>query len=201
MSNAVSKQRLGVFALVATALLVGLATFSSLAQAACNYPNAEQVFAPENDQGYYELAPEGGFESGASGWTLLNGASLVTDNGYRPHAGVQEETAVRLPFGAVATSPPVCVDASTPNFKVMLRNIGDPRARLRVIVSYERRALTRARVTDIKSDPEDGWVTSPSLKLETEHEEERVARITFVGKDPKSVYLVDDLYVDPFARR
>lgn len=200
MSNAVSKHRLGVFALVATALLVGLAAFSSLAQAACNYPDAEQVFSSWDDDGYYQLAPEGGFESGASGWTLFNGATLVTDEGNRPHDGAQEGTAVRLPFGATATSPPFCVDESTPNFRVMIRNVGDRGAKLRVLVTYER-LLTKSRVTDIHSDPEDGWLPSPSLKLEADHEEERIARITFIGKDPRGVYLVDDLYVDPFARR
>jgi hypothetical protein len=201
MSNAVSKHRLGVFTLVATALLVGLAAFSSLAQAACNYPDAEQVFAPWNDQGYYQLAPEGSFEAGASGWTLLNGAALVTDDGARPHEGTQEETAVRLPYGASATSPPVCVDDTTPNFRVLMRNVGDKGAKLRVIVSYERLSPSKAKTTDVHSDIEDGWMPSPSLKLETDHEEERVARITLVGKDSKGVYLVDDLYVDPFARR
>jgi hypothetical protein len=200
MSNAVSKHRLGVFALVATALLVGLATFSSLAQAACDYPDAEQVFAPWNDQGYYQLAPEGSFEAGASGWTLRNGAALVTDEGTRPHEGAQEATAVELPYGASATSPPVCVDESTPSFRVLVDNVGEEGDRLRVVVSYERQPLLKGRVSDVQSDPEAGWVPSQSLKLGTEHEGERVARITLVGKDPGGVYRVDDLYVDPFAR-
>jgi hypothetical protein len=202
MSNAVSKHRLGVFALVAAALLIGLATFSSLAQAACAYPDAEQVFAPWNDRGYYQLAPEGGLESGASGWTLQNGAALVADDGDRLHEGEQEETAVSLPFGATATSPPVCVDETTPNFRVMVRNVGDKGAKIRVTVAYEGTLkAVKARNSDVHADIEDGWLPSPSIKLETEHEQERVARITFTGKDPKTAYLVDDLYVDPFARR
>lgn len=199
MSSAVSKHRLGVFALAASAALIAVSAFCSFAQAACSYPDAAQVFAPWKDSGYYQLAPEGGFEAGASGWTLEDGASLVSDDGQRLHEGVQEETAVRLPFGASATSPPVCVDETTPNFRVMIRNLGKE-GKLRVTVTYEgTRKPTKARDSDIHSGQE-GWVPSPSLKLQTDKEEERVARITFRAKDPKGEYLVDDLYVDPFAR-
>ena len=35
----------------------------------CSYPAATQVFSQWKDQGYYELAPEGGFEGGGTGWT------------------------------------------------------------------------------------------------------------------------------------
>jgi len=34
----------------------------------------------------------------------------------------------------------------------------------------------------------------------TDGEAERVARITFTSSERKAEYLVDDLYVDPFAR-
>ena len=201
MSIAASKRRVGLLAATALATLLVLAAFSSFAQAGCNYPDAAQVFAPWKDKGYYQLAPEGGLEAGASGWSLQGGAQLVADNGERLHEGQQEETAVLLPFGASATSPPVCVDETTPNFRVMIRNLGDKGAKLRVTVTYEgTHKPVKSKNNDIHSDTPDSWMPSPPLKLDTDKEEERVARITFTGKDPKSEYLVDDLYVDPFAR-
>jgi hypothetical protein len=201
MSTADPKRRLGILASATVAVLFALTAFTSLADAACSYPDAEQVFAPYKDKGYYQLAPDGALGEGGTGWTLEGGAELVLEPGVRAHEGVQEETAVSLPFGAKATSPPFCVDETTPNFRFMMRNTGDKGGKIRVTVSYENtRKVVKAKNNDVHSDELEEWVPTPSLKLDTGDEDERVARITFTAKDPKSDYLVDDLYVDPFAR-
>jgi hypothetical protein len=200
MSTAFPKRRLTLLLLAAALATGSFGAFSASAQAACSYPDAEQVFAPWNDSGWYQLAPDGGLAEGGNGWTLEGGAELVADPGARNHEGEQEETALRLTYGASAVSPPVCVDPNTPSFRFMMRNIGDDGAKLRVTVVYENTVkVTKAKSTDIRSD-ENEWLPSPPLKLDTGDEPERVARITFSAKDQKSAYLVDDLYVDPFAR-
>jgi len=201
MSTAVPKHRLTLLLMAMVAAIFAFDAYASSAQAACSYPDAEQVFTPYKDDAYYQLAPDGGFASGGTGWTLEGGATLVVDSNARGHDGVQEETAVSLPFGASVTSPPVCVDETTPNFRFMMRNQGDKGGKIRVTVSYENtRKVVKAKNNDVHSDDVEEWVPTPSLKLETGDEEERVARITFTAKDPKSSYLVDDVYVDPFAR-
>ena len=201
MSTADPKRRLGILASATVAVLFVLTAFTSLANAACSYPDAEQVFTPYKDKGYYQLAPYGALGEGGTGWTLEGGAELVLEPGVRAHEGVQEETAVSLPFGARATSPPFCVDETTPNFRFMMRNTGDKGGKIRVTVSYENtHKVVKAKNNDVHSDELEEWVPTPSLKLDTGDEDERVARITFTAKDPKSEYLVDDLYVDPFAR-
>jgi hypothetical protein len=192
--------------LLSAGLLIGLfACFGGQAQARtiqpskCSYPAATQVFSPWKDQGYYELAPEGGLEGGGTGWTLTGGAQLVETNESHFLNGAEDHTALQLPYGATATSPPVCVDETTPNFRVMDENIGTRGAKLHVTVTYELANGTKAQQTD--APPADkGWEPTPPLQLQTDGEVERVARITFSDKDPKGEYLVDDLYVDPFAR-
>ncbi len=201
MSTADPKRRLGILALAIIAVLFVLTAFTSMANAACAYPDAEQVFAPYKDKGYYQLAPDGALGEGGTGWTLEGGAELVLEPGVRGHGGAQEETAVSLPFGGKATSPPFCVDETTPNFRFMMRNVGDKGGKIRVTISYENtHKVVKAKNNDVHSDELEEWVPTPSLKLDTGDEEERVARIAFTAKDPKSEYLVDDLYVDPFAR-
>jgi len=198
MSTVFPKHRLTLLAMATVLAVFGCAAHASAAKA-CSYPDATQVFAPSKDKGWYQLAPEGGLEGGATGWTFAGGATLVADPEARNHDGVQEETAVSLPYGASATSPPVCVDDTTPNFRVMLRNLGDQHAKLRVTVSYEvASAQAKGHATDVRA--EEDWVPSRSVKLKTQQDEERVARITFTAVDPDGQYLVDDLYVDPFAR-
>jgi hypothetical protein len=205
MSTAVPKHRLGVLALVATALAVGLTAFSSAAHAAtyqpsnCSYLNVAKVFSPWGDNNYYELAPDGGFEEGGVGWTLSGGAKLVQTNEDRFLHGAADHTAVLIPYGASATSPPICVDETTPSFRVMTRNIGEKGAKLRVTINYVIAGGTKVQQTD--APPADkGWAPTPPLQLQTDGEAERVARITFTSYERKAEYLVDDLYVDPFAR-
>jgi hypothetical protein len=186
-------------------LLIGLiAAFAGQAQAKtykpskCSYPAATQVFSEWDDQGYYELAPDGGLEGGGTGWTLSGGAVLVDANEEHFLNGAEDNTALSLPFGATATSPPVCVDETTPSFRVMTQNTGAKGSKLRVTVSYELSDRVKTRQTDLASAS--NWDPSPPLKLETEGEAERVARIVFTAKDPKGTYLLDDLFIDPFAR-
>jgi hypothetical protein len=181
----------------AAAALLGFFAFSSAAQA-CSYPDAEQVFAKWGDSGYYELAPDGGFEEGGNGWTFTGGAELVAGNETEFLNEAEDQSSLWLPYRGVATSPKVCVDESTPHFRLMTLNGGDDRAKLRVTVTYEG-ANARVRTTDIRADGE--WEPTDPLRLEADGLRERVARISFTPKDDDGDWLVDDLYIDPFSRR
>lgn len=200
MSTAFPKRRLSLFLMAAAVIAYGFAAYSANAQAACSYPDATQVFSTYKDNGWYQLAPDGGLAERGNGWTLQGGAELVADPSARNHEGVQEETALRLSPGSSATSPPVCVDPTTPSFRFMMRNIGEKDGKVRVTVAYENTVkVVKAINTDLHSDKNE-WLPSPPVKLDTGDEPERAARITFTAKDQKSTYLVDDLYIDPFAR-
>lgn len=205
--SAVSLQgfRVPRMVLALAGLAIGLMAFSSAAQAKtvqqsnCSYPNATTVFSQWQDQGHYELAPEGGLEGGGTGWALSGGAHLVAANEDHFLNGAEDHTALELPFGASATSPPVCVDETTPSFRLMTENLGAKGSKLHVTVTYELAKGPKAQQTDATSSAS-GWQPTAPLQLQTDGEAERVARITFTAKDPKTAFLVDDLYVDPFAR-
>jgi hypothetical protein len=61
----------------------------------------------------YTLAPDGGFENGAEGWSLSRGARVVSGNEpfYLSGAGSRS---LYLPAGSSATSPPMCVGLLLP---------------------------------------------------------------------------------------
>jgi hypothetical protein len=193
--------------LLAIVLLVGLiACLNGRAQAKtyqpskCSYPSVGKAFSAWGDQNYYELAPDGGFEGGGVGWTLSGGARLAQANEDRFLNGPEDNKAVLLPYGASATSPPICVDETTPSFRAMTKNIGEKGAKLHITINYIVAGGTKIMQTD--APPADkGWAATPPLQLQTEGEAERVARITFTSYERKAEYLVDDIYVDPFARR
>jgi hypothetical protein len=178
--------------------VIGLCAFASASQA-CSYPDAEQVFSQWGDSNYYELAPDGGLEEGGNGWTFLDGAGLVGGNETEYLNGAADETSLSLPYGGVAISPRVCVDESTPVFRLMALNAGDDGAKLRVTVTYEAGRETTVRAADLRADGE--WEPTDPLRLNGGGNRERVARISFTPKDDSGEWLIDDLYIDPFARR
>jgi hypothetical protein len=186
-----------------TALAIGLFASASAAQAACNYPNAEQVFSEYGDHAYYELAPDGGLEGGGSGWEFTGGAELVTGDETRTPNDSADQVELSIPYGATATSPKVCVDETTPHFRMMTINSGKQDTKLKVKVSYEylkdRDLRTETRNYEIRAAG--FWAPSQEIELRADRGQERVARISFTPKEKEGIWLIDDLYIDPFARR
>jgi hypothetical protein len=197
MSISFSGNRIRSALLALTVAAIGLCASASASQAACNYPDAEQVFTKWGDDGYYELAPDGGFEEGGTGWTFTGGAELVNGNETEYLNGGEDNTSLSLPYRGSATSPRVCVDENTPVFRLMTLNGGAQQAKLRVIITYESPTL-KTRNTDIRADDE--WAPTAPLQFDVEGAQERVARITLTPREGTGDWLVDDLYIDPWAR-
>ena len=199
MSISITRNPILRFLLALVGLVVGFAAISSAAQAACSYPDAEQVFAKWGDTRYYELAPDGGFEEGGNGWSFSGGAALVNGNETEFLNGEEDEFSLSLPYGSTATSPRVCIDEETPVFRLMALNGGELNAKLRVTVTYEVARGKTERTSDVRA--EDEWAPTPPLRLDVDSTTEKVARISFQPWDTKGEWLIDDLYIDPFSRR
>jgi hypothetical protein len=197
MSISLSGYRIPRLLLATAVALLGVAAFSSAAQA-CSYPNAEQAFSHWNDNSYYELVPGGGFEGGGAGWTFEGGAEVVSGNESQFLNSPDDQYSLSLPYGATATSPPVCVDSSTPSFRLMAVNTGDAHSRLQVTVTYLLPEGASTRNASVRGDDE--WAPTRALRLESNGNNELAARISFTPKDEGGAWQVDDLYIDPFAR-
>jgi hypothetical protein len=196
--------RLSVAFLVASLALVA---FAGSAQAAsCPSAGAKTAFAAWGDSHSYVLAPDGGFEAGAAGWTLAGGAKVVAGNESYYLNSVADRSSLALPAGSYAVSPPVCMAIDTPTFRMMARNTGDPSSQLRVTASYKLLGLLRTQTL--------GTVTAGSAWVPTNPQSTVLTLATIVGTlvpsaieiriaplDSKGNWQVDDLYVDPFARR
>ncbi len=188
-------------AVVSMALMV----FASSAHA-CSYTGAEQVFAPWGDRHHYVLAPDGGFEADASGWSLSGGAKAVAGNeGYYLNDAADTRS-LSLPAGSSAGSPPVCMSLDTPMFRMVARNTGDPTSQLRVEAVYKLLGLVRTKAVST--------VTAGSAWAPTKQMSTVLSLSTIVGTlvpsyiqirmtplDSRGQWQVDDLYIDPYARR
>jgi hypothetical protein len=87
----------------------------------CDAPTSTP-FLPWLDPMTYTLAPDGGFEQGASGWTLSGGARVVAGNEPWRVNGATDAYSLSLPAGGRATTPEMCVGLLHPTVRFFARN-------------------------------------------------------------------------------
>jgi hypothetical protein len=200
---------LGV-ALAATALAVPAASARtslfglSLGGDNCT-ATGSQVFSPWGDYASYFLAPNGGFENGANGWSL-GGAAAVTA-GNEPFLGTGSHS-LSLPSGSSATSSVICIGQNEPDVRVFGSDTGGVDSGLHGRVIWYGLLNTVLGITDFTTyAPGNGWnalgtldssgggnVLIPLLGSTS-------ARIQFTPVGAGSHWQIDDLYVDPCASR
>jgi hypothetical protein len=172
---------------VATGIFLAISAFFAASAQACEYPAGEQVFP--NDPRAYVLAPDGDFSAGGAGWSLQGGAAVAGG-------------ALSLPGGSSAESPAICVSMETPFLRAMVRNGGDPAARLRVEIVYT--GLGMAKSSVIAGVGEEWSPTQPlssTLGLAAvAGESAGPVHVRITPLDDRGEWQVDDFYVDPFAR-
>ncbi len=191
----------GVSALVASALVVLAASAASSSAAllqtgACDSSTLVQPFAQWGDSAQYKLVPGGSFENGAPGWTLENGAAVVSGN---ETLGATGSHSLYLPAGASAESAPTCVNAAYPTFRLFARNTN---------------LLSTVAVQVVYSDPIVGRVAlpvgalalstrwAPSLPMLTTSAIQAVlkngqAQVSLRFTSLTGSTTIDDVYVDP----
>jgi hypothetical protein len=177
-------------AIAALALTVlTLLAMPALARADCPALPLDRTFLPWLDVAWYEAAPAGSFESGATGWSLAQGAAVGDGN----DPFLAGSHSLWLPAGSTATTPPVCVDLAHPTIRFFARGSGAP---LLVSVLF-RDSLGAAHELPVGSVTAGaGW--APSLPL-------AVAGNLLSGQvsfrfASASAWQIDDVYVDPYSK-
>ena len=184
--------------LTTMAAAVAVITCFAASAQACDYRGAEQVFRPWGDNHYYVLAPDGGFEAGGAATVAGNESFFLND--------AADQRSLSLPSGSSAVSPPICMSLDTPIFRLLARNTGNPSAGLRVEATYKLLGLVRTKTVSTVTAGRD-W--APAQEMSTVLTLSTIVgtlipsaiqiKITPVGSGGN--WQVDDLYIDPFARR
>jgi hypothetical protein len=195
--------------------LLALSLVPSVAQAAttrtasdpCGYGPSSQVFLGSNDHKHYVLAPNGGFEATDPAWTLANDAAVVEGNDTLLLGAATDHQSLSLPAGSSATSPVTCIASGQPTFRFAARASGvDKHSRLGVEILYtgKKGAQRSAVVGKLRAGEE--WAPTKKLAVRLgrvkTHGKLKWANVTF-RFTPVGVgdWQVDDLYLDPRARR
>jgi hypothetical protein len=193
----------GLGAATANAGLIGGLLGGGLLGSNCTNAST-QVYASWGDTRSYYLAPNGGFESGSTGWTLSGGAAVVSGN--EPFAASGTHS-LALPSGSSATSPVVCIGPQDVAIRMFGVDSGGKDSGVRVRVLWYgllNRLLGATDVTTfaaggpwaptgIANSAGGGNVLIPLLGSTS-------ARIEITPVGSGSAWQIDDVYVDPFCR-
>jgi hypothetical protein len=204
------RRSLRVLLVVGGIALFGAAPASAGLGLACPDPTT-RPFAPWNDYAKYAFVPNGGFESGASGWTLTGGARVVPGNeSFSVHSS-RDRYSLSMPPGSTATTSPMCISLFSGKMRFFTANSGAPGSRIRVDVFYNGglgrllggvgRLLGLSEYGYVAAGPT--WQPSPeigmlggTLPLLTSS-----VQFRFTALDAGGEYRLDDVYLDPFLSR
>jgi hypothetical protein len=169
----------------------------------CTTPVTSQAFrSVDGDTDSYQLVPGGNFEAGSKSWSLSGGASVVSGNEpWKIGGGV---SSLKLPPGASATSPVMCVGLEHPTARLFTKDNRGLLSTLSVSVIFETSLGLKASLPIGVILPNGQWKASPKLlvlanllPLLPGSKTPVQFRMTSVGL---GTWWVDDFYVDPKCR-
>src|SRR4051812_27379990 len=193
---------------VATVALFAATAPSALA--ACPTQSFSTVFSGWGDASLYTLAANGDFEAGATGWTLTGNATLVADNAQKIAAQAGGATALQLPNGATATSPPICVTSGYPTTRMFANSLTHTSlsgSTLQLEVLYSDATRGGQAVKKLGTLPDEyGWdatrkmsIAQGQLNIKPDSSGNTYIRYRFTPLYG-TTWRIDDLYVDPRFR-
>jgi hypothetical protein len=170
----------------------------------CTTPVTSQAFrSVDGDSSSYQLVPGGNFEAGAKSWSLSGGASIVSGNEpWNVNGGGVRS--VKLPPGASATSPVMCVGLEHPTARLFTKDNRGLLSTLAVSVNVETSLGLNLWVPIGVILPGGKWKPTPKLLVVANllpllpGEKTPVQfKVTSLGF---GTWWVDDFFVDPKCR-
>ena len=200
-------------ALAATAAIGALALSAPAAQAgplvdsaaSCDSQELSHPFAPWLDPAAYVMVPGGDFESGAAGWTLTGGASVVNGNESHNVGGSGDSHSLSLPAGSSATSPAMCVGIEHPTLRGFLRNTGSSLSSMQIEVLFEdldgnvHSADIATHGAGSSWNPSSPMLIGANL-IDLLSNGDTAVAFRFSPQGWGGSWRIDDFYVDPYRR-
>jgi hypothetical protein len=187
---------LAALSLIAGAIVLAVGTAPASGGLGLACPSSTTTpFAPWSDYANYVFLPDGGFEAGASGWSL-NGARVMSGNEtYFVHAG-SDRNSLSLPAGKSATSPPMCISLLSSKMRFFVR--GDSGAKVKVQVIYRGLLSTVLGIFDGGTVSAGGsWKPSPQIGMLGGVLPLLTQSVQFRLTAQNGTVLLDDVYLDP----
>jgi hypothetical protein len=177
------------------AMAMGAAPASAGLGLAC--PSATSTpFVGWNDYANYAFAPDGGFESGGSGWALSGGARAGSGNESFYVHGKSDKSSLSLPQGASATSPPMCISVLSSKMRFLVR--GDSGSSVKVQIVYRGLLSNVLGIFDGGTISAGGsWKPSPEIGMLGGVLPLLTSSVSFRFTAVGGAAGIDDVYLDP----
>jgi hypothetical protein len=177
------------------AVAMGAAPASAGLGLACPSPTSTP-FAAWSDYAYYAFAPDGGFESGGSGWSLGGGARVVAGNeSFYVHSKT-DKVSLSLPAGASATSPGMCISLISSKMRFVAR--GDSGSKVKVQIIYRGLLSSVLGILDGGTYSTGGsWKPSPQIGMLGGVLPLLTSSVSFRFTAVGGAAAIDDVYLDP----
>ncbi len=166
--------------------------------AVCPGQTFSQPFEAFQDSNYYTLVEGSEFNGGAAGWELSGGAQIVAA------ADSASGSALDLPSGAEAVSPPVCVTLLYPTARVFVQNVnGGGGVAVSVAYAGTKTEEKPKNVGQVHGEHSE-WTLSDPFNVQPQIagkvEQVRQVRFHFSAAGKNNDYRLQGLYVDPRMR-
>lgn len=163
-----------------------------------------QPFGPWQDYADYLLAPDGGIENGAQGWTLEGGAHAVEGNEPFVVGNASDHRSLALPAGASATTAPMCIGEEHKTMRFFAT--GARSGAVVVEVLYTKRNGGKDKSVNLGAVRGTGaWSPSDALPLRVNEEAADYGNamsvsLRFTARGSAAAQ-IDDVYVDPYRMK
>lgn len=152
-------------------------------------------FVPWADYANYVFSPNGGFESGATGWSLNGGAVKPGNESFYIHA-TGDKYSLALPAGASATSPPMCISLFSGKMRFVAR--GDSGAKVKVQIIYRGLLSSVLGILDGGTySVGSSWKPSPEVSMLGGTLPLLTSSVSFRFTASGGAVSLDDVYLDP----
>ncbi len=154
-----------------------------------------EPFAPWSDYANYAFSPNGGFESGTTGWTM-SGAKVAPGNESFYIHGSGDKYSLSIPAGASATSPPMCISLLSGKMRFVAR--GDTGAKVKVQIVYRGLLSSVLGILDGGTySVGKNWAPSPEVGMLGGVLPLLTSSVSFRFTASGGAVAVDDAYLDP----
>jgi hypothetical protein len=183
-------------ALLVVAVMLAATAAPASAGLGLTCPDAtSKPFAPWSDYANYAFSPNGGFESGSTGWSL-SGANVVSGNESLYVHSAGDGYSLSLPNGASATSPPMCISLFSGKMRFVSR--GGSGAKVKVQIIYRGLLSSVLGILDGGSYAVGNtWTPSPEVGMLGGTLPLLTSSVSFRFTAVGGAVALDDVYLDP----
>jgi hypothetical protein len=161
---------------------------------ACPDPTG-RPFSPWSDYANYAFSPNGGFESGTTGWSVSGAKVALGNESFYIH-GSADKYSLSMPAGASATSPPMCISLFSGKMRFVAR--GDSGAKVRVQILYRGLLSSVLGILDGGTySVGKGWTPSPQVGMLGGVLPLLTSSVSFRFTAMGGAVAIDDVYLDP----